>query len=813
MWPTVEPIWTDVRHSFRLFRKAPASTASILLVLAFGLGLSIAVFAFYRTFFLAPVPGVQAPDRLAVVAGRGSLGGAPLPISYFDYRGLAAASQTLAPIAAYQDISVALSLGETPDIAVGQIVTAGFFEVLGVHSVLGRTLQPEDDKSGDPNVVVVSSHLWQTRFGGDPRAVGSRVLINQTPFTIVGVIDRKFAGIGLSAPSLWVPLAAYRVIYSEPDLFFKRDSRTLRIVARLRRTATLEQARMDLDLTARRLEQESPAEGKRDMVLSPLTTRNAADREVSLRRSAALLLLLSATFLLIACGNVANLLLVRGLTRRQEIRTRYQLGASRSRLVQQSLTESLVLALAGGLLALPVAHVLLQLLIALKPPFLPGLAQESFLGPGECILALAAAFALGIAFGIAPALQGSRSRFLIHHDTAGPGSSTSRGALFRGRCSIALQAFLCTVSLACAGFFVSSLLRLARIDPGFERKDLLLVALDLKAAGYGEGEGRQLQQELLRTLGGSPSIRAVALAGGRPLGGFGIWRDVSLAQSPSRTEKTLVASEIVSPDYFRCVGIPILRGRGFDGRDRAGSLPAAIINEATGRLFWPGRDPLGRYLYLDDETAPVAVVGIARDAQYVRLGEASPPVVYLASSQRYLSRAFLHVRFAHGERDAEAVVRDALTGLGRLRPGKIQTISQVVERSLWLPRLEAVLLSILSSFALALAITGMAGVTSFFGQQRRRDLGIRAALGATPGGIFSSAVGRELMAVGGGAVAGVSASWLVHLRIAGLLFEPDNQGLQVAAWAAALTLLAGCLSTGIPALRWRRLEPALRLRA
>jgi len=811
MWATVEAIRTDLRYVLRLFRKAPFSTMSILLVLAFGLGLHIAVFAFYRTFFLAPVPGVQDPDRLAIVAGRGSLGGGWLPISYFDYRRLAGASRTLSPIAAYRDVSVALE--ELPDHVVGEMVTPGFFEVLGIRPMLGRTFQPEDDESGDPHVVVLSSRLWQTSFGGDPRAVGRKILINQTPFTIVGVVDRKFVAVeGLSAPRLWVPLAAYRIVFPEPDLFFKRDSRTLLLVGRLQEGATLQQAKMELDTLARRLEQESPAEGKRDMVLSPLTARVAANHGITLRRSTALLLLLSATFLLVACGNVANLLLVRGLARQQEIRIRYQLGASRGRLIQQFLTESLVLSLVGGLLALLVADGLLNLLIVLKPPILPGLAQESLLGPSECILALAAALAVSIVFGVAPALQACRNQFLIHQEMTDLWSSASRGALFRGRCSIAFQAFLCTVSLACAGFFVISLLRLGKIDPGFEQKDLLLVSLDLKAAGYGESEGRQLQQELLRTLSSSSSIRAVALAGGRPLGGFGTWRDVSLAPSASRTEKTLVASETVSLDYFQCLGIPILRGRGFGARDQAGSPPAVIINETAGRLFWPGRDPLSRYLYLDDETAPAEVVGIARDAQNIRLGEASIPVVYLASTQRYLSRAFLHVRFAGSQRDAMAVVKDSLIRLGRVRTGEIQTISQVIDRSLWLPRLEAALLSILSLFALALAITGIAGVTSFFAQQRRRDLGIRAALGATPGGIFRSAVGRELTAASGGAVAGIAAAWLIHLRIAGALFEPANYALQVAAWAAALTLSAALLSTGFPAIRWSRSEPALRLR-
>lgn len=814
MWATVESIRTDLRYALRLCRKAPFSTASILLVLAFGLGLHIAVAGFYRTFFLAPVPGVQSPDRLVILAGRGSLGGGRLLTSYLDYRRLAEESSSLSPLAAYRNISVALSLGESSDHVEGQMVSSEFFKVLGVRAMLGRALQTEDDESGDPHVVVLSSHLWQTSFGGDLRAVGRKVLINQTPFTIVGVIDREFVGVeGLGAPRLWVPLAAYRIVFPEPDLFLKRDSRTLLLVGRLHRRATLQQAATELRVVSRRLEQENPEEGRRDLLLSPLTARIAADHQVSLRHSTVLLLLLSASFLLVACSNVANLLLVRGLIRRQEIQTRYQLGASRSRLARQFLTESLALSLTSGLLALLVAEGLLKLLVSLKPAFLPGLAEESLLGPKECVLALAAALAVSLVFGVAPALQACKSGCLIQGEATGPGSSVSRGALLRGRCSIASQVFLCTVSLACAGFFVTSLLRLGRIDPGFERKDLLLVALDLKAAGYGESEGRLLQQELLRTLRGLSSTRAAALASDRPFGGFGIWRDVALARSASHTERSLVASQIVSPAYSRCVGIPILHGRDFGARDQVDSPPAVIINEAAGRRFWPGRDPLGRDLYLDDETAPVEVVGIARDAQQLRLGDASIPVVYLASTQRYLSRAFLHVRFAGGQSEAVEGAKASLIRLGRLRPGEIETISQVLDRSLWLPRLEAALLSILSLLALALAITGIAGVIAFFVQQRKRDLGVRAALGATPGAIFRSAVGRELIAASGGAAAGVVTAWMIYLHIANVLYEPGTHGLQISIWAAALTLSAALLSTGYPAIRLSHSEPAIGLRA
>ncbi|HVT15586.1 MAG TPA: ABC transporter permease [Thermoanaerobaculia bacterium] len=809
----VESLQADLRYALHLFRKAPLSTAAIVLVLAFGLGLHLAVLAFYRTFFLAPIPGVQAPDRLAIVAGRGSLGGGWLPISYLDYRSLAAASRTLSPIAAYRDISVALPVNEAPRYVLGEIVSPGFFELLGAHARLGRTLQPGDDESGDPQVVVLSSYLWQTSFGGDPHAVGRKILINQAPFTIVGVMDREFVSVeGLSAPRLWVPLAAYRTAFPEPEQFLKRESRTLLLVGRLRQGATFSQARLELDVIARRLEQDSPAQGKRELELSPLAARIAADRQVSLRHSTVLLLLLSTTFLLVACSNLANLLLARGLTRHQEIRTRYQLGASQGRLVRQFLTESLVLSLIGGLLAPIGAWGLLKLLIALKPPVLPGLAQESFLGPGVYLFELAAALAIGLVAGAAPALQVWRGGFLVQRESAGPGASVSRGAILQGRCSIAFQALLCTVSLACAGFFVSSLLRLAEIDPGFARKGLLVTSLDLKSPGYSESEGRQLQQQLLLTLGSTATIRAAALAGGRPLGGFNIWRDVSLVRSAQHTETTLVASQVVSSDYFRCLGIPLLRGRGFDTRDQAGAPPAVIVNEAAVQRFWPRRDPLGQRLYLDDEGVPVEVVGVARDAQYIRLGEAAIPVLYLASSQRYLSRSYLHVRFTQGERDAVAAVSAALRRLSRVRPGEIQTISQVIERSLWLPRLEAVLLSVISLFGLALAITGMAGVTALFGQQRRRDLGIRAALGATPGGLFGSAVGREVLAAGGGATAGVAAAWLIHLRVANLLFESQSQGLQVAWWAAALTLSAAFLASGIPAARWCRQQPALWLR-
>ncbi len=813
MLASIDAIQNDLRYALRLSQRAPFSTASIILVLAIGLGFHIAVFAFYKTFFLAPVPGVHAPERVVIVAGHGALGDDWLPISYPDYRELAGSSRTLSSVAAYQDVRVGFGVEGLPEPVLGELATPGFFEVLGVRPRLGRTLQPEESGSGDPHVVVLSFRLWQDRLDGDPRAVGRKVLINQTPFTIVGVVDEEFVGVdALRAPRLWVPLAAYRAVFPEPDLFLQPGSRTLQLVARLEGGATLELARKELDVLSERLEHESPAEGERDMVLSPLTARISAERGHALRRSAALLLLLSAIFLLVACSNVTNLLLVRGLARRQEIRIRYQLGASRIRLAQQFLTESMLLCLVGGLLALLVAGGLLRLLVALEPPFIPGLAQVSLLGIGECALGLLASLTMSILLGAAPGFQACSSRFLIHQ-TAGAVLSDARGSLFRGRCSISFQAFLCTVSLACAGFFMVSLFRLEKIDPGFERSDLLLAYLDLKAAGYDENDGRLVQQELLRTLEGSPSVRSVALAGDRLLGGFSIWRDVSVTQAASREEKVLVASEIVSHDYFRCVGIPILRGRGFDSRDRAGSPPTVIVNERMGRLFWPGRDPIGQYVYLDGGPSPVEVVGIARNALHAGLEEAPIPVLYLASAQHDLNRVFLHVRFGHGRRDAARVVRDALSRLSRVPPGKIQTISQVIEQSFWLPRMGTVLLSILALFSLVLAVAGMAGVIAFFAHQRRRDFSIRAALGATRGRILMNAVRWELIAASGGALAGAAVTWLIQVRISSLLYEPEEYRLHVLVAATGLTLLMALVSAALPAIRLASSEPALWLRA
>jgi putative ABC transport system permease protein len=804
----------EVNLAVRLLRRRPFYTGAIVLSLALGIGLHTAALCYFDALFLAPVPGVRDPARAVLIAGRGVQGGDWLPISYDDYRELAAASRTLAATAAYQEVRAGVEIEGSREPMLGEIVTPGFFEVLGLHPFLGRTLKPEAGKPEDPYTVVLSYELWQSRFARNPRVLGKKLRINHNPFTVVGVAAQGFGGVDArKLPRFWVPLSAYTVVLPEPAMLLQPGNRMLFGLGRLAPGANLPQATQELKGIAAHLEEGDPADGDRSMVLSPLTTRVTGPRGDSMRRGALLVLLLATTFLLVACGNVVNLQLIRGLERSHEFAVRFILGVSKALIARQLLVESLVLSLLGGGCALLVAAGFRKLIVLLKPPVLQGLAGDPLLGTRGMVFLLLLTLAVSLFLVGALALPVFERRLLAGLKAADTTSSPSRSLGVLGRSVFALQALLCTASLACAGQFLTSLVRQYRIDPGFERSNLLLVSLEFKAAGTNERRGRVMQDDLLAGLESSAAVHAAALSENRLLGGFGVWRNVSPADATFTQDPASVASEIVSPSYFQTVGISILRGRAFDSKDSPVSPPRVIVSESLGRQLWPGQDPVGRYIRLDKETSPLEVIGVAGDARYLRLTEPPVPVLYLSSSQRYLPRAFLNVRPAGYPREAIRTVQQSLKRLNGVLVGQLQGVSEIVDQSLWLPRTSSALLSILALLALVLTSIGMTGVAARLAHQRRRELAIRTAVGASSLLLVRALVARDLLAALVGIFAGAATAIWIHLRIASLLYDPGHDTRFILVSSSCLTLTMAFFATTVPAAQVARLDPTPLLRS
>lgn len=810
----MSPFSQDFRLAARLFFRVPLFAASAVLSLALGVGLLTAVFSIFDSYFLARVTGVAHPDRVVFIAGEGTFGARSMPISYPDYLDLCAASKTFSAIAAYQDIRPSLTLYGASEVITGQVVTSNFFSVLGVRILLGRTFLPEDDHT-DPHIVILSHSLWQHRFTEDPRVIGRTVLVNKTPFTIIGVAAKEFTGFdAVVQPQLWVPLAAYDDISSFADRLPQRDQRTLLLLGRLSPARSLNQARAELRSIAERLTKENPSDSDgRGMSLTALNTRIAPAAGSMLRKSTFLLLASSLTFLLSACGNIAVVALVKTLAQHRETTLRLALGISRRQLLRHLLNDVLLFNLLGGSMALLVALGLTNALTRLAFPILPGIAERNLLGSREFVLAFLLSSLVSSLFVFIPILRtfGGRS---LRIDAIGRPADLSPRIRFLCRCLIGFQALLCTASLTCTGTFAVNLARLQRLDHGVETAHLFFTPLDLKSLGYGEKRGRSLQANLLAGLRGSPEIRFAALAENRVLSAFRVWRDVSLVQVPSPSEKYPIASDVVSQGYFQTIGLPILRGRPFDDRDRPEAPPTAIVSERLAHFLWTSRDPLGRPLYLDGEAFPVEVIGVVRDIRTLRASDTLNGILYLPLGQRYDARTTLHVRPAGPTSQAVFRVRTTMRQLGiDLQSREFGSIAEAIQHALQLPRIHTLALTLLSYLALTLTTVGVFGMSFYFSHLRQREAGIRLALGADLRQLVASLVGREILWTLVGILAGIAVARIALRRLDNFLTTSQRDLIASALGAGLLMFFAVLVAILIPAFRVIRSNPARSLQA
>lgn len=820
MTATVAEVWRDVRYSVRLAFQRPLFTLIVIGSLALGIGLSTAVFSFLNALFLRPLPGVGQPERLVYLASGGRIGSRQLPISYPNYKDLRERNHVFSDLAAYQSVRVGLATGTgEPEQVAGEIVTGNFFQVLDAAPALGRGFSASAaDAAGSRPEVVIGHGVWQRRFGADPRILGREILLNGQSFAVVGVARRDFKGMtSFGAAELWVPLAMFPVVLPLPKLLDDRGTEALRVVGRVRRGVGIATAAAEVRAIAARLAQEYPADDEGlGVALTPVV------RPLSFKsgpvKAGAFLMIVMDFLLLIVCVNVANMLLARAIARRRELAIRISLGASRGRLVRQLITEGAVLSLSGGVCGLLIAAGSLDLLWRLRPPTLAAGAVSPSLDGRVLAFSLATLLAASLIVSLLPALQTWRADLsgVLRGDAGFVRLGKKRFSFSHGL--VVCQVALCALCLACAGLFLQGLHRLMQIDPGFDTAHLLSASFDLKTQGYGEARGRELQRRLLERTAALPGVRAAALAERRPLGGFRVWREAVPAAGVRYTgnEKTQnqVGSLIVGPGYFRAVGIPLEKGREFTAADREGAPPVAIVNQAMARRFWPSAEPVGARLTLDDETAPVEVVGVARDAKVIELDESPIPLVYLPLEQRYTPQAALAVRAAGTPEPLLGDVRRTFAEVAPALPvAELLTASEGIEKALWAPRAGASLLALLGLLALALAMSGVYGITAYSVAQRSREVGIRMALGARPASVVSLLVQGGMIVLLIGLALGIGLAHLSEKWISRLVYGLEGgDSLVVLAAIAVLLTGVGALANAVPAVRVARTNPAVDLR-
>jgi putative ABC transport system permease protein len=835
-WPSFELLIRDVRHAVLLLRKAPAFTGVAVLTLALGMGVNTAIFSVVDAVMLRPLP---YPDPGALVSiWEGMIGAGPdsntssgtitgqsasaglvretvSPANLVDYRRDVRSVQHMA---SYDRIGLNLTGRGMPDRVFGEQVTWNYFEVLATPPALGRAFLPDDDVAGAPPVVVLSDALWRQRFGGDPGVLHQTMILDGTAHTIIGVMPATLTAVSsvrrADTVSFWITSRF------PPDLLANHGDHEVNVVARLAPGASIARAQAELSATSERLAREFPQESAR---VRAVATPLREDLVGSVRTSLIILLTAVGVVLLIACVNVANLLIVRSVSRRREVALRLALGATRGRVVRELLVQSLVLSLLAALAALALAAVTKGLIVSAAPSSMPRLDG---VGLDWRALAFTGAVALltGIVFGILPAWQAARTQPFA---TLGAGSRVVAGSwVMRWRGAlIVVEIALSTVLLVGAGLMVRSLVALNGVDLGFRTDRVLAFNVNLPETRYATGDQRYaFFADLTSRLSRLPHVQAAGVANRLPLrGGWetGVQLDTMAPDAPSPD----VGFQAVTPGYFAALDFRLVRGRLLTDADRNGAEAVAVVSDAFGRELLGGADPIGHRLRRGPRAPWITVVGviadIRRDGQ-ARRGDvhALPikPQAYLSAAQTslYPTRlADVALRLDESAADAPMVsivpqVRDTVLGIdGELPITNVRTLDSIVEDNAGERRFQALLFVLFAGLALALALVGLMGVVSYAIAQRTPEIGVRMALGADRARILRWVVGQSLGVVLGGALAGVAAAFVLSRFISSLLFEvAPSDPLTYAAAATGLatfaigaSLLAGRAATSIDPVR------------
>jgi predicted permease len=816
----METLWQDAKYGARMLLKNRSVTLIAVLTLGLGIGANTAIFSVVNALALRPLP-VEKQDELVVIYSSDA-GGADYGTScYPDFLDWRDQNTVFTGLAAFGEIPLALSVGGDTERAVGQIVTGNYFDLLGVAMQRGRAFLPEEDRTpGTHPVAVVSDALWRERYGADPGLPGRTILVNGYPYTVIGIAPPGFRGTELGiAPQVFVPMMmAVQARPRDFDLLKHRGARWMTVIGRLKPGVTLTQADAAMDPIAKHLSAVHPDfnGGYQGVRIFPIrqTYLWPSERD-SVLSFVAILFGVVGLVLVIACANVANLLLSRAAARRKEIAVRLALGASRGRLVRQLLVESMLLALLAGGAGLLVALWSGDALLALRPPGFARMDVDLALDLRVFGFAFALSLLTGVLFGLAPAWAASRAELgPVLKDESG--THGYRKSLLRSGLVVA-QVSLSLVLLIGAGLFVASLVHARAIDLGLEPRNLLLGSVDLRLNHYTPERGTQLYRELLERVRAIPGVDGASLAEIVPLGmGFARMTVNAEGRTPAPDEATEIDVNQVAPGYFRVMRTPVLRGREFTDDDRQGAPRVVIVNDVLAERFWPGQDALGKRLIDPDPAGAggfLTVVGVVKHGKHRSLGEPARPLFHLPLWQSFSGTVTLHVRTIGEPRAVVGPVRRIVQSLDPHLPVfNVRTMGEHLGTAYFVARTTAAMLSLFGGLALLLASVGLYGVMSYAVSQRAREVGIRMALGARRRDILHLMIreGMTLTVIGvvlGLAGALATTRLLAHLLHGiGPLDAPTFAGVSV---LLALVALAACW---IPARRAAGVDPMVALR-
>jgi len=791
----------DLRFGIRMLLRNPGFTAVAAAALGLGIGATTAIFSVVKAVLLEPLP-YRDPGRLAIVwetnLSRNLARNLVSPSNFLDWQ---SGNTVFDKLAAVRESRLILTGAGEPEVIKGQAVSATLFPMLGVDAARGRTFLPEEDLAGAARVVVLSHELWLRRFGGDATLLGRALQLSGNAYTVVGVMRPGFR-FPVRGAELWVPLALGR----EPDY-----RRFLTVAARLKPGVSFGEAQAGMEMLARGLERDHPKFNQGwSATLAPLEEHISG----GVQRALYVLLATVGLVLLIACANVANLLLARAAARQREIQIRFALGAGRGRVIRQLLTESLVLALVGGGLGAALANWGTRLLVALAPENLPRV-DEIRVDAGVLAFAAALCVATALVFGLVPAWLASQTDARGRLQEGGRGSSTGRRGRVASRVFVVVQVGLSVMLVAGAGLLIRSFARLASVDIGFQPENLLTARITLPVSKYGDTRLFPFFQQLIQRVETLPGVRSASAVSHLPfsVGRAGSFFTIQGRPDPGPDELPLADVRAVHPNYFRTMGIPLVRGRDLGPDDRREAPPALVISQSLARRYWPDEDSLGQSITVRMSGGETGrIVGIVGDSRDQTL-EAEPlPTIFYPHS--HLAFQYMTVVLkTHGDPLGLArAVAEAVRSQDAEQPvTDVRTMEQVLSASVTRQRFQTSLLSAFAAVALALAAVGVYGLMSLWVSQRVQEIGIRMAVGAQPADVRRLVLRQGLTLAAIGLVLGLAAARALAPALSGLLYGigPGDP----ATFAAALVLAAvALLASYLPARRATRVDPGVALR-
>jgi macrolide transport system ATP-binding/permease protein len=808
---------SDFRYALRALRRAPGFAVVAILTLALGIGANTAMFSLINAVLLRPMP-VDDAGALVSIFTTDKRNPGNLPMSHLNFQDVRDENPAFSGVAAFTFGQVNFQAGAAePEPIPVQLVSGNYFSVLGVRPVAGRTFLPEEDRTPRSHPVAILSYgFWQRQFGGSQAIVGRTITLNRTTFTVVGVAPRDFNGVFVFGnPALWAPLMMHDVLQPGFDFYDTRRGLFLFPFGRLKPGVSQPQADAALKTIASRLEAAYPNDnrGRSTATVPLLEARIDPNGEGQLIRLSSLLMAVVGVVLLIACANLANLLLARASGRSREMAVRVAIGASRMRIVRQLVVESLTLSIAGGVAGVLLAVWVLQAIVRadIQLP-LPAIEHTRIDLP---VLAFAAlvSVATGLLFGLAPALRTSRPDLVaaLKDVTTAIGH---RRRLFTMRTLLVVsEVALSLAALVAAALFARGLQRTQAIDPGFETDSVLVGGVNPGREGYSEARGLLFYEQLTERLSTLPGVRAATMAQNAPFDG-GFSRSILLeGQEAERGDRILIQVNRVGLRYFETLGIPLVDGRDFTSGDRADSPRVVVINQTMAEKLWPGTSAIGkRFRFFGDDTF-TEVAGVVKDSKYNGLAEEPIPFIYEALAQQYVPAAALHVRTAG---DAGALTNPVRRLVAELDPHltvlELEPLSVRVSRSLDGPRSNVTLLSVFGGLALLLAAIGIYGVTSYTVSQQTREIGIRMALGASRAGVLALVLRQAMTIIAAGLAVGLVGAALAARAVQSLLGDMPWRDPIAFAGTVLLLALVSVVAILVPAARATRVDPLIALR-